>query len=332
MAMRNHEQRTRNEHGIVLMLSLLLIAALTAAGIGASVIIVTEFRATSSTDQGIKAFYTADIGMERALYTIFNNRLVGTQLHLPAFGTCVCASSTETVCQLSCNDPAFSGTTALIDAGSSVSLQDTSVETASKKFSLIRKNQTVQIDLYDPNEPFGFSSPPRTITLQRSALTTELGTDVGAEVQWVYALADGQTFTENSTIKLLSNENLASATGATINLLTGNISGNDNTINPPGITLPPTSFSNISGWVVRIKALNNDLPNLTFFATCVDTNPCPYDGYANRFQLKSDIAISSQGTYRDASFVLSGAVPWRLPTVGVFDYVIFSEKTLDKPG
>ncbi len=336
MAIHSHTQRVRHEQGVVLLLSLLLIAALTAAGIGASVIIVTEFQSTRSTDQGIKAFYTADIGMERALYTVFNNRLVGTQLHPPAFSPCNCASSTETLCQLVCNNPEFSGTTVLTDAGASVFLEDTSATTAAKTVALTRENQTVQIDLYNPDSPFspGFNDVARTIVLQRSALAAEDPNSVGAEVQWIYALKFGQTFAENSTIRLVRNQNLAG--GVTIDLYTGNISSNDGTPvgsdNPLGITLPPASFDQISGWVVRIKALKNDLPNLTFYAECVDTSPCPNFGYPNRFPLRFDIAISSRGTYRDARFVMRADVPWRLPTVGVFDYVIFSEKTLDKPG
>ncbi|MBI4092883.1 MAG: hypothetical protein HY420_03080, partial [Candidatus Kerfeldbacteria bacterium] len=73
--MPSRRHRRQNEQGVALLLALLLVAALTAAGIGASTLIVKEFKTTASTDQGIAAYYAADAGVERALFTVFNNRI-----------------------------------------------------------------------------------------------------------------------------------------------------------------------------------------------------------------------------------------------------------------
>lgn len=316
-----------DRRGMTMLLALLIMAALTAAGIGASTIVVTELRTASATDQGVAAYYLADIGMERAMYNIYVNRVMNTSL-----GT-TCSANT-TCDQVKNNKPALTGSTAL-SSGGTVQLTDSIVGQTSKLMT-IRQNQTGEASFFDPDNQFGGSGPRSLYLIAPGAGT---GTAARAEVQWVYFLKSNvstEILPQNATVRLISERNLSS--GVKIDLFAGVIATQDSStvdfIPTQGVTEIPTgiTFNQIAGWIVRIKALNGDVSGLTIHGCTTGLNiACPDTTDVNRYTMYSDFILKARGKYRNASFVLQAEVPWKLPSVGVFDYALFSEQSLDKP-
>ncbi len=313
------KQRTpghiREERGVVLLLSLLLLATLTAAGIGASVVVINEFKATASTDQGISAYYTANIGMERGLFAIFNNRLAGNDLGEPT-----CIGNYQTFCQVKNADSFPAGLN--LGSGRNVSLSDSIVEENIKTVS-IAKDETLQLDFICGSGQFYAScGTARTLTLKYAGASIV----AWAEVQWSYILKRNvnASFTANSTTRVISDVKLSE--GATLDLAANSILGNPDIISPPTGATPSVNPSDIAGYSVRIKALYDDLTNVDVSA-CQDTsNPC-----GNTFPIPGDIHVVARGQAANAKARLDATVPWRLPAAGLFDFVIFSESSLDKP-
>lgn len=319
-----------------MLLALLIMAALTAAGIGASTIVVTELRSAAATDQGVTAYYLADIGMERALFTIHLNRRLNS-----ALGT-GCAAGT-TCDQLKNNLPALGGSTGL-SSGATVQLTDSVFGQSSKQLT-VRQNQTAEVPLFDPDNQFSPAADSAR-SLYLGAPSMGIGADARAEVQWVYFLKSNvstEVLPQNATVRLISERNLRS--GVKIDLFTGVIATQDSStvdfIPTQGVTEIPTgiTFNQVAGWVVRVKALNADVNGLNLHACTTDLNTacptlpsCPNTDPANsRYCFYSDLILNARGRYRNASFVLQATVPWKLPSVGVFDYALFSEQSLDKP-
>lgn len=319
-----------NQKGIALLLSLLLMAALTAAGISASSVIINEFRTTASTDAGIGAYYAADVGIERSLFTIFNSRLS----NLP-FGEITYPSGTPYVVpHVLFNDPPMAP---LID-GATVALSDTAI-TQNSKVVNIQKDQSVQLDLFSQTSQFNPSAAigvARKLIL-RSPNLTALSPTAWVEVQWTYVrrTASNANPAPNATIRLVAAQNLnlsgdGTCAGVEIDLLTGSVLANGTAcpvaiVNPAGLTTNESTpgENELAGWNVRIKALYADLPNLMIETKKSDNSTYPIPG---------DFNLVSRGQSGSARARLDANVPWKLPSSGLFDYVIFSETDLDKPG
>ncbi|MBI4092617.1 MAG: hypothetical protein HY420_01705, partial [Candidatus Kerfeldbacteria bacterium] len=273
------------------------------------------------TDQGIAAYYAADAGVERALFTVFNNRIAGSDL---GGETSSSALKNLTFVQVKYDLPFL---TPLLP-GHAYGLSGSTLTQnpiGSKTVGLL-KDQSVQLDLFDPDSPFNNVTlpAPKSITLKSIGLAN----GAWAEVRWTYGLRSNvasDVQPANATVRLITTANLAD--GATINFFTGNVTAVSGSIeNPIGITPQPASEGEIAGYSVRITALNNDIPNLNM-AVCADNNaPC------SPYQIPGDIHIKSRGRVGQALTQVEATVPWRLPTIGLFDYVIFSEERLDKPG
>ncbi len=333
---------------MTMLLALIVIAALTAAGIGASVLIVTEFNTRSNSDNTIQAYYTADAGMERALFTVFNGRLAGTAL---SYAGSVCDDSGVYTGMYLCSQ--VKGNYPIMEpllSGASLSLSKTSLIDANLPIT-IPLNQTVEYNYAWTTE----STPPRTIVLSApdmpaatacagmigGVLDTCMGKVPGIEVKWSYLLRAGQgsivpdTAPANSTVRVFSLENMKY--GAMIDLFAGTTfpnssdSGHGQNLtlqNPSGVTdIPSTiNFSNISGWVVRVTALSDTIPNLSLLA-CTGTDSC-INNDSTTFKKSNSISIVSKGVVGSSSITLNAQVPWNIPSSGIFDYALFSEESL----
>jgi len=325
--MKTHASQLPNDQrGIALLLSLLLMAALTAAGIGASTVVINELRTTTSTDASIGAFYAADIGIERSLFTVANSRAAGLSL-----GETVNWSSTSyALPMVKFNLPAMPP---IQVSGAQVDLEDSYSAENSKVFNL-RKDQSIQLDLFSQSNPFSPSSTARYLYI-RSPNLASLSPNAWLEVQWSYVRKSGPDLAvPNATIRLIATANLSddgstANQGIRINLLDGLVSPVGTSpvaiVNPEGITTSETTpaINDIAGWNVRIKALYADAPNITVRAT---------DSAAGTYLIPGDVHIVARGEQGSARARLDALVPWKLPASGLFDYVVFSESNLDKPG
>lgn len=319
---RHHDQR-----GIALLLSLLLMAALTAAGIGASTIVINEIKTTATTDAGISAYYAADIGMERSLYSIFSGRIIGMNL-----GDAAAPPYWTVFGHIRGNNPPFT-----LTGGNTVDMSSTTIEASSKTVSL-KKENSAAIGLINESAPF--SPAPGGSIPRRINIWAPNNATAWAEVQWSYILKTDPTRTPvpaNNTLRLVHPNNLTSnATGSTggvsIDLATGQVSplhagdpAIPSILEPEiGVTTEGTfNIGEVNGWVVRIKALYGDIASLTVEAETQSGAIYPIQG---------DLNLVSRGAAGTARARLDAIVPWRLPTSGLFDYVVFSEGNLDKPG
>ncbi len=335
---RHRRTRTsRDERGVTLLLALLIVAAVTAAGAGAAAIVITQNRTASTVDAGAAAFYAADMGMERALFTVANNRIAGSIMQS---GNC----EADACAQIKNNKPPLSGQPAFA-GGERYAISVNSIK-ETQTTATIKKDETFTIDLTYGDSAFSGVTTPRTLFLTANDIvitspgdTDEEGTPY-AEIQWTFFFGGGIPLKElqppNSTIRVISKLNMKY--GVKIDMYTGNVSSLDTTNapsivpnNPSGLTDIPTGYNvaSITGWIVKVKALSADIPNLVGYA-CKGSDPCDPDS-ADRFVFKSIFSITSRGTASGSSFVLNAKVPVRLPASGIFDYALFSEQTLEKP-
>ncbi len=65
----------RSQHGIVLIYAILILSVVSVIGFGLSFLIVRELQLTSVSHFSTEAFYAAESGIERGLYTVRTNRL-----------------------------------------------------------------------------------------------------------------------------------------------------------------------------------------------------------------------------------------------------------------
>ncbi|MFH0828558.1 MAG: hypothetical protein V1907_00020 [Candidatus Kerfeldbacteria bacterium] len=331
-ALRTTRPDTRDRRGATLLLALIIVAATLAAGIGASIIVVNEFRTASSIDKGMAAYYAADAGMERALFTVYNNRIAGTAIS---------SSGCDNVCsQVRNNNPPMSLQPAAV-SGEQFNLFASRNDRKSVTVS-IKQNQSAQLDLTYGYPSFSSSSaPPRTLffsPVSSIVLNGNASNDEQPllEVQWVYLMKSSQKNLqpENSTIRLISKKNVRY--GFMIDLFTGTMISTDNAYtivpnNPIGLTDIPADFSlsNVSGWIVSVKALASDVENLSIYA-CTGTDTCA-EGSSSRYTMSTALSISSRGSAGGAQHTLYAKVPLMTPATGVFSYVLFSEETIEKP-
>lgn len=329
---RSPQRSTRDQKGVSLLLALLIVATITAAGAGAAAIIIIQNRTTASIDTGIAAYYAADMGMERALYTVSNNRMAGSILFV---GFC----QNDACSQIRNNQPPMSGQPGFAgDEQYTLSVNETK---ETQTVTTIKKDETFTIDLTQ-GDPTFTTNAPQTLYLTASDIEIPPGDEdvPSAEVQWTFYLRRKDASTElqpaNSTIRVISKLNMKY--GVKIDLFTGNVSsldlGNAPSIvpnNPSGLTEIPSGYNatSITGWNVKVKAITDDVPNVVAWA-CTGSDPCNEDA-AERFAMKSIFSITSRGRAGGSSFVLNAKVPVRLPPSGIFDYALFSEQTLEKP-
>lgn len=327
----NNQSITGDRRGATLLLALIIVAAVIAAGIGASVIVVREFQIASSVDKGMAAYYAADTGIERALFTVYNNRVAGTPLGYSSCADGACF-------QVRNNLPLMTSQPSAV-SGEQFNMYATRYDRKSATVS-IKQNQSAQLELSFGS---GFSGASAARTLFFSPATSinvkndPSDEETLIEVQWVYLMRASlvkDIQPENSTIRLVSKKNVRY--GFMIDLFTGTIISADDAYtivpsNPTGVTNIPSDYNmtNISGWIVTIKALTSDVGNLTAYA-CTGTDICT-ETAPERYTMYSSLSIASRGSAGGAQQTLYARVPLLTPATGVFDYALFSEETIEKP-
>ena len=133
------QKHPKNQSGVVILYALLMIALITAIGIGVSVIIIRELRLTQNTHYATLAYYAADSGVERALYTVKVSRDEGD------------LSQTITkIRNYNADQNGFVNNASYSDIQTSA--EEERIETN------LEKDQITQFDLYDIQNPTGPSN------------------------------------------------------------------------------------------------------------------------------------------------------------------------------
>ena len=75
---------------------------------------------------------------------------------------------------------------------------------------------------------------------------------------------------------------------------------------------------------VRLKALYNNANNLKIRLSALDNLQGAAIAFPNYLQIKTT------GSYKESNQVINVAMPRFAPTLGIFDYVLFSEESISK--
>jgi hypothetical protein len=291
-------KKIKNERGVVLLLALLLIAAITATGVGFSLLIIGELKASSNIDNSIVAYYAAQNGVEHALLEVKDGR----------------ANSTL--------DETINGTTgvggivrmegSLLPLGVAATW-DTRQSTTSEDIILasVPKNKTVELDLLNPDDP-AEASAVESVKFEWSDSCEGIS---WLEIGYVYWTPGTQI--SWPTDSQMVYKNIAACERG---------SGHYGRPCDPYIANYFSATSPEKVYRLRIKALDCDVENLSI--TAYDTDNAPT---GDEIPIPSRVNIKSIGTYANSRIALTVSTPWLPSILGLFDYAIFSEENLDKP-
>jgi len=159
---------------------------------------------------------------------------------------------------------------------------------------------------------------------------------------WVESLEQNKTtsFTVENGGSMILNwiDDCDKASWVEINYIPYNNNGQLSKDNPPVRVLSPCSdappcktdpqtinFPNSNlNYAVTIMPIYCDISNLKVKAYDAD------EGGGNQIDLGNRIYLKSVGTFHGSKIALAASIPYRLPPQGIFNFVLFSEKTIEK--
>ncbi len=283
--------------GFILPLSLLILASVTAITASLTRGLFSGISVARGTSGAVTAYFAAETGVEKALYTV-------KTLRLAASGTFQNAIDTL-------NAPAFSGV--LPAPGTSFTVS------ASKNESInlgLKENQVTTVDLFDPDNLLTAGGGVGCLDLNaKDANPSPVNTTVPwLEVTYVQLTPSGADIGLDPTTAvetLLESDRL--------NPLTTQLA----------VTNLPKQISSLSmtkNYRVRFKALYDDIKQLTV----VTRQSCP----GNSVDLKSRLVIKVVGAYPANSSgtrqAITASASWLTPSSPLFDYALFSEEAIEK--
>lgn len=172
------------------------------------------------------------------------------------------------------------------------------------------KDQSVQLNVYDPTDPLGFLNNRLDIQYISFTGTTTSG---WLEITWSGWERDG-TYFDQTTKRLLSSCEFDPSNASCYSTMLIDL-----------LKTAPVPPNPLVAFQVTVKAILGDVKNIqVHIYNSNDINgeiiPPP----------PSHISLKSIGTVGQAQTALSAVVPWRLPASGLFDFVLFSEETIKK--
>ncbi|MDD5040080.1 MAG: hypothetical protein PHY34_02935 [Patescibacteria group bacterium] len=283
------------QDGQVLLYALLVISFITAIAITISIIVVNELRLTTMATDATVAFYGAESGVERGLYTVRVTRESGTE----TVGTARDRIRSQ-------NDT--------LDSSATYDNSGTDMASSFIEHETVQENQYVQADYYNAIDPLADS------TVRSVEILNEGDNPASwAEVSWI-------AWDENGQIG--PSENTRIAIGPS-DLEPNPITGRGWII--PRLDV----FSTISpvGYRMRVKAFKA-VPSSSETGDLSDLSVIPFDaenGQGNRVtDLPSEIAVNSVGQVSSFKQSITATVPWKVPLAGLYDYVLYSEGEIVK--
>lgn len=279
-----------NKSGSVLLYSLLIISLITAIAIAVSVIVINELKLTSGAADATLAYYAAESGIERGLYTLKIMRNDGS------------SKLSDAVTEISSFPK---GSEAAFENNADYSDEQTKSKTSEIINEEVKENQYIQADYYNVEDPLSDSGVVSIVVKSGpDDPAPNPDPDTWAEVSWTAWDSSGTLGTSTSAKKLIGPTDLQPDPPADIGW---------------PITLDVFSTQSVTpvGYRLRIKALFGDLSSLTV---------TPYDGSNDPVtNLPSQIEIKSVGERGKFKQSLTATVPWKIPLFGLYDYVLFSE-------
>ncbi|MFH1171726.1 MAG: hypothetical protein V1778_04265 [bacterium] len=301
-----------NDHssrGVISLLALIIMAAVTATALAAAAIVIAELRQTENLDQSITAVYAAESGLEDGLYIIKANR---TSLPL------------DTV------------KNTLLAEGSGVNRVDLSTgATWSRSAELenryiiprLSADETVNLDIFNPDNPAQTSIQ-------------------SLWVNWSWHCTSASAYVEMNTTMLTwdkTPQGFVSFDPATQHIYKVTTACNPLPSSPErcqDIKLTDVGGSQITPGKPYRFSFRLLVPG--------DTNTCTADNvvitaYSDQYpwtipqsadrhpiSLPTTIQIKSVGSFARSQQALTASVPWRAPISGLLGFVLFSEEPVSK--
>lgn len=290
----------QQQKGVVILYALLIIALITAIGIGVSIVIVKELRLTQNTHFATMAYYAAESGVEKALHTVKIFRQDPTK-------------------ELDSNNP--NDTNAAIpvirnyapsdfvnDAGyddSQTKAEEEKVETK------LGKDQFTQVDLYDTKDPAGNPG------IESLMISWSDGDETNADIPWL-EISYVEWSPGSLDIPNFFDPNAPPIAFREIHSVSES---------PLPLNFPASN----TAYRVRIKALYDEASNLIVTAyNCDDPIDNPSCNDNNKKPIPARVLIKSVGKMGEFEQAITALVPWNAPLFGLYDYVLYSEGQIEK--
>ncbi len=316
------KNRHIQQRGIVTLLSLVLMATISAIAVGASVILIQELQLSETFDQSLLAGYAAESGMENGLYTIKMNR----------------------------NSETIGDTVTAINANASVLLADVTsarwTTTAKENLDFLTipslaPDQSVVLDFVDPDNStrgYRFGENPQARNVY---LTWE---DACNGFSWLEAtMIDlSPLFTAGSVTPAVSKSTQACNCGTNCEGFTGSTDraictpwaihtfGSDNLEffgQPTRFVFRPLLPLGSNAADCRVENLKVEIHD-EFWEPGRDDEPSYRETHVK--PIPAQVTITSVGTFGRTQQALSAVVPWHAPASGLLSFVLFSEEDLIK--
>lgn len=306
------DRKIQKNSGIVLVLSVLIIAASLAVTFTFSGVIISHIQQSRLIDQSIQAHYLAESGAERALYQMRKREAVPICSEVTAGSNCEPSTGTCTGSGVPC----ISSTNGNIDI---LSGWNVTVQHQRSLQVYMKRGDSVQIDLFNPYISDPYISEVRSFLVKsRFEPAAQLYGEI-TNLSWIIggvsACPAPNTIPEQPAITkgpiLLSSQpgGLPSQTG----YLTG--------IPNQSEFLPNCSY------VMRLSNLedNSDgVYEITLYREAQDVGP------EDLVEIPSRLIINASAQYGSSKQFVTVTAPMRPPLSGLYDYVIFSEEQISK--
>lgn len=298
--------------GVVSLLAVLLMAAITAIALGASLIILSELRQTSAINQSVVAVYAAEAGLEDGLFAVKLNRERGNTLD-------------EVKAELTKSNQAL---------GNAKWSRAPIAETQLVVPQLLR-DQTVTVDYFNPDGgtqtcPDGSTgrSCVESIRIRWRDYCPDLSANGFAWLETtMFSFPTDLTFDVSDPNTYVFKD----ARACNIDINTGTCSA-------------ITYSSVIGGDLDPTKSLRFSFRELVPLAGTTDSSSCvvqnmtvtgytlddPDNSSAKEVPILGQITVKATGTFGQTQQALTASVPWRAPVSGLASFVIFSEEDIVK--
>lgn len=290
--------------GVVLLLALLLLAAVTASTIGIAITIASTITQSANLDNFILASFSGDSGLERSLAIVKQNRKAGTITGaINAINTANAATQTVGVSR-----GQFSGSATAV-------AEPVIIPT-------LRPEETISFDVFKYSaagtlSPMSSASDPKYLWLKG---TTAAG---AIEVSWVLLDANGDSACTGR--KFIEGKPPLSQINPGI--VFGLLEQNANFLNQSGTTCTEV---NPTGYRIRVRALDVDsatstAADETIHNLVIEPYPCSSISNCAPTGVPGRIQMEFAGVTGESRSLKSASVLWQLPSTGLFNYVIFTE-------
>lgn len=339
---------SKKNKGVVSLLAMILMAAITAIAVGSSIIAILELRQSETISQSFVASFAAESGMENGLYTIKTDRtlksVADTTTELNVSGEQSYSTSTNATWRRTATPSTFSFSTKTLNPDQSVSFDFYDPDNSTGNLNvypppnstcgLVNGNPACVTNLYvswDDNCN-GFSWLETTVT-DLSPLFNGTATTTPAIGKATQA-CDCSGSACNSQNPTNARVQCSPWTLASFNSITSN--GAITTIpvdgRPERFSFRPILPLGTSNTTCSIQNLNAEMhddywSDWTFQSTSLAQEQFKIN---HTKPLPAHLTLTVTGSFGKTEQAVTAVVPWRSPVSGLLNFVLFSDQSIIK--